>query len=119
MVVTPDDFIEEFHAKRAAAGLGGEDGVTVVLATSGWSAVSVDQIKVDPALQQKGLGSRVLALLIEMSNRAGLDLEVIPSQLPGSTGMSNEQLAAWYARSQFVDAPTPDVPRRMLRKARA
>jgi GNAT superfamily N-acetyltransferase len=81
--------------------------------------VSLDQIAVDPRLRGKGLARRALALLIEWSDVSKVALEPIPYKLPGHTRMPDEHLASWYKRKGFVESPTHDLPRRMVRAPRA
>jgi GNAT superfamily N-acetyltransferase len=116
--VSPDEFIEEFHERRAAAALGDNDGVFVELSSPGRSLVSFDHIDVAPGLRGQKLGRRILTLLTEMSDLAGLALELIPHQMEGRGGMTDDELAAWYRRCGFVDAPTADTPKRMRREPR-
>jgi GNAT superfamily N-acetyltransferase len=116
--VSPDEFIEEFHERRAAAGLGDNEGVFVDLSSPSRSLVSFDGIEIAPELQGQKLGRRILTLLTEMSDHAGVALELIPHQMEESGGITDDELAAWYRRCGFVDAPTTDTPRRMKREPR-
>jgi GNAT superfamily N-acetyltransferase len=116
--VSPDESIEEFHERRAMVALGDNDGVFVDLSSSGQSSVSFDHVKVAPELQGKKLGRRILTLLTEMSDHAGLTLELIPHQMEECGGMTDAELVAWYRRCGFVEAPTADTPRRLRREAK-
>ena len=118
MAMSSEELIEELHERRRAIGLGESDGVEVELSSSSRAVLSFNLIKIDSGFQRRGLGERTVALLTEMSDGTGILLELIPRKPPGCDGMSDHQLAAWYRRHEFVDAPTEETPGRMARTPR-
>jgi hypothetical protein len=113
--VSPDAFIEDFHDRRRAAGLGDEHGVIVELSSSLPSVVSFDQFIIAAVLRGQGLASRVVDLLTQMSDEEGFALVLIPRRLDDA-GLSDAELTAWYRRRGFVDAPTDNTPRQTRRE---
>jgi hypothetical protein len=67
---------------------------------------------------QARVASRVLQLLVQLSDESGVPLQVIPRRVGHDGGPEDDALEAWYRRNGFVHAPTPDTPRLMRRAPR-
>jgi hypothetical protein len=92
--------------------------VKVDVEQSSESAVSLDYVRVEPAARGRGDATRTLNLLMQMCDTAKMTIFVIPANIDDGDSLSDEDLAAWYSRHGFVDAPTDDLPRRMRRSPR-
>jgi GNAT superfamily N-acetyltransferase len=114
--MSPDEFIEEFHARLERGGLR-EPEVHVDLSTPGGPDVAFDLIKLAPSVRGRRVASRVLQLLVQLSDESGVPLQVIPRRVGHDGGPEDDALEAWYRRNGFVHAPTPDTPR-LMRRAR-
>jgi GNAT superfamily N-acetyltransferase len=108
-----DEFIEEFHATLERDGLC-EPKVRVDLSTPVGPDVAFDLILLEPSARGRGIASRVLKLLVHMSDKSRVPLQVIPRCMEDG-GLGDEVLEAWYQRNGFVLAPTADTPRLMRR----
>lgn len=110
--LSSDEFIEEVEVQLEQAGL--TNVVRVDLSAPSRGVVSLDYLEViDKGTLGARLGARALQLLLELSDRSGVALVVIPHSFDGP--MSDDDLAAWYGRHGFMFAPTMDTPRQMRR----
>jgi hypothetical protein len=113
--LSADGFIEEWETR-----FGGTDLITRVdvrLSPAGVGVVALDYVEVIATdAKGTGLASRVLRLLLELSDESGIALEVIPHSFGGP--LDDAELAAWYGRHGFLSAPTTDTPRLMRRNPR-
>jgi hypothetical protein len=117
--MTPGEFIDEFEARMRCVGLRAPEVEAADLSPAGPDVVAFDLIKVAPSARKQGIATRVLKLLLCLSDETGMPLQVIPCRVGDDGGPSDEELKAWYLENRFVCAPTPDIPRLMRRTPRA
>lgn len=109
--MSADEFIEEFQHRFNQLAIC--NFVQVNPSSGNGSTISLDYIRVEQTKRKNGLATRVLTLLLELSDETGVAIEVVPHSFEPEV-MSDDELAAWYARYGFVSAPTEEQPKRMM-----